>query len=151
MSQGYDMHLDEILSPLVVVVFILIAVVLARKYGATPHKILIRLVAANIVLDGIAIAIWAAFPATQWSIYHLGFTIVGAEAAVAASFFALTLYGLTKNQKWAPVLAIAITVTQRLFAAYVFSINIASALTLSWSLVIVYFVYKDLKHQTRRK
>jgi hypothetical protein len=105
--------------------------VLTRKYGAKPHKILTRLVAANIVLNGIAIAIWAAFPATQWSIYHLGFTIAGAEAAVAAALFALTLYGLNKKQKWATFLAIAITLTQRVFAAYVFSINIATALTLS--------------------
>jgi hypothetical protein len=144
------MRLDEILSPLVVAVFILIAVILARKYGAKPHKILIQLVAANIALDIIAIAIWGAIPATQWSIYHLGFSIVGAEAAGAAAFFALALYGLTKNQKWAPVLAVAVTVTQRVFAAYVFSVNIASALTLSWSLVIVYFVYRDLKQQAKK-
>jgi hypothetical protein len=141
------MRLDEILSPIVAVIFILAALVLARKFSGKPHWVLTRLVAANIVLDSLAIAIWGLFPATQWSIYQLGFTIVGAEAAVAAILYSITLFGLLKKWKWAPVLALSITVAQRVFASYVFSINIATALTLSWSLVIIYFVYKDLKNK----
>ena len=114
-------------------------------FGANPHKALTRLIALNIVLDIIAIAIWAAFPTLQWSIYRLGFSIVGTEAAVAAALFTLTLLGLSKKQKWAPTLAIAITVTQRVFATYVFFPSPAIALTLIWSLVIVYFAYKNIK------
>ena len=92
------MRLDEILLVLIIIVFIAIAVYSARKFGSRPHRILTRMVAANIVLDLIAITIWGAFPATQWSIYRLGFLIVGAEAGLAAALFALTLFGLTKRK-----------------------------------------------------
>jgi hypothetical protein len=112
----------------------------------TPHNILIHLIASNIILDIIALAIWGALPSTQWSIYRLGFSIVGPEAALAASLFALTLFGLIKRQKWAPVLAIAITATQRVFATYVFFPSPAIAVTLIWSLIIIYFSYKELKY-----
>jgi hypothetical protein len=118
---------------------------MSKFFVANPHKILTRLIALNIVLDIIAIVIWAAFPAIQWSIYRLGFSIVGPEAALAAALFALTLFGLSKKQKWAPILAIAITVTQRVFATYVFFPSPAIAITLIWSLVIIYFAYKDIK------
>lgn len=136
------MRLDEILVLSTVIVFIIIAVFLAHVFRAKPHKILLRLVAANIVLDIIAIAIWA-FPATQWSIYRLGFQIVGAEAALAAALFVLTLFGLIKRKKWAPILAIGLTVTQRVFATYVFFPSSAIALTTIWSLLIIYFAYKE--------
>lgn len=109
---------------------------------------LIRLVVANIVLDAIAIAIWSAFPATQWSIYRLGFSVVGAEAVLAAALFALTLFWLIKRKKRAPFLAVTITITQRVFATYVFSLSIANALTLIWSLLIIYFAQKDARTPT---
>jgi hypothetical protein len=54
---------------------------------------------------------------------------VGPEAALAAALFALTLFGLSKKQKWAPILAIVITVTQRVFATYVFFPSPAIAIT----------------------
>jgi hypothetical protein len=109
------------------------------------HKILTYLVGANIVLDIIAIAIWAAAPATQWSIYQIGFTIVGAEAAVAAALFAVALFGLIKKKKWAPYLSVVVTVNQRVFATYVFFPSTAIFVTLIWSLVIIYFAYRDIK------
>lgn len=119
-----------------------------KFFGANPHKTLTRLIALSIVFDIAAVAIWAAFPAIQWSIYQLGFAIVGTEAAVAAALFALTLFGLHKKQKWAPPLAIVITVTQRVFGTYVFFPSPAIAATLVWSLVIVYFAYKTMKTPT---
>jgi hypothetical protein len=129
---------------------------MSKYLRANPHKMLSRLVAANIVLDIIAIAFWTAFPATQWSIYRLGFSIVGTEAGLAAAFFALTLFGLIKRKKWAPFLAIAITLTQRAFGTCAFFPNLSdilvqpliivpNAATLIWSLTIVYFAYKDIK------
>ncbi len=114
--------------------------------AVNPHKILTSLIAANIVLDIIAIVIWGGFPSTQWSIYRLGFSIVGPEAAIAAGVFGLILFGLIKNKKWAPVLAIVLTVTQRSFATYVFFPSLAIIATLIWSLIIIFFAYKDLKH-----
>jgi hypothetical protein len=82
---------------------------ISKYLRVNPHKMLTRLIAANIVLDIIAVTFWTAFPATQWSIYRLGFSIVGTEAALAAALFALTLIGLIKRKKWAPFLAIVIT------------------------------------------
>ncbi len=139
------MRLDEILLILMTVLAIIIALFLARKFGAKPHKTLTRMVAANIVLDIIAIAIWGAFPATQWSIYRLGFLIVGAEAGLAATLFALTLFGLIRRKKWAPFLAIALNVNQRVFAAYIFFPSPAIVITLTWSLMIIYFAYKEIR------
>ena len=122
------------------------SIILGSSYKKTnPHKILTLLVASNIVLDSIAIAIWAVFPSTQWSIYQLGFTIVGAEAGVAAVVFAFVLFGLLKKKVWAPLLAIALTVTQRIFATYVFFPSKALLVTLMWSILIIYFAYADLK------
>ena len=138
------MRLDQILILLSIIILALIAVFLARKYRAKPHRMLTGLIGANIVLDIIAIAIWI-FPATQWSIYRLGFMVVGTEAGVAAALFALTLFGLTKRKKWALYLAIILTVTQRVFATYVFFPSPALALTLVWSLIIVFFAYTDIK------
>jgi hypothetical protein len=108
------------------------------------HKMLTYFVAANIVLDILAIAIWAAAPATQWSIYQLGFTIVGAEAAIASALYTVTLIGLIKKKKWAPYLALIITINQRVFATYVFFPSTAILVTLIWSLLIIYFGYRDI-------
>jgi hypothetical protein len=126
------------------------------KYLCTnSHRILTRLITANIVLDGIAIAIWAVFPVTQCSIYRLGFSIIGTEAAIGACLFALTLFGLIKRKKWAPFLAIVLTVNQRVFSNFAFFPNPAdiqmqplilapNVATLIWSIIIIYFTCKDI-------
>jgi hypothetical protein len=119
---------------------------MSKSSSANPHKTLTLLIASNIILDITAIVIWAALPANTWNgMYRLDSLIAGSEAALAAAFFAVTLFGLKRNQKWAPILAIAITVTQRVFAAYVFFPSIAIPLPLIWSLVIIYFAFKDIK------
>jgi len=121
-------------------------IILVSHYRKTnPHKVLTAFVALNIVLDVLAIAIWTVFPATQWSIYQLGFTIVGPEEALAAALFTLTLFGLMKKNKWAPFLAITLTIIQRSFAAYVFFPSTAIPVTSIWSLLIIYFAYRDIK------
>jgi hypothetical protein len=137
-------RLDEVLLVAFTVLSFAVAVFLARKHRANPRRMLTRLVAANIVLDLVAIGIWGVFPATQWSIYRLDFLVVGTEAGVAVALFALVFFGLTKGKKWAPILAIAVTVAQRVFAAYVF-FNVANLIPLAWSMLIIYFAYKDTK------
>lgn len=119
---------------------------MSKSSSSNPHKILTRLIAANIVLDIIAIAIWASLPANTWNgMYRLDSLIAGSEAALAAAFFAVALFGLKKRQTWAPILAITITVIQRVFAAYVFFPSVAIPIPLIWSLVIIYFALKDIK------
>jgi hypothetical protein len=140
------LRLDEILSVIITISAAILAVYVARTRGTQHHKILARLVAANIVLDIIAVAIWGLLPSTQWSIYRLGFPIVSSEAALAAGLFAVTLFGVIKRKKWAPILAIALTITQRVFATYIFFPSSANALTTIWSLIIIFFAYKEIKN-----
>ncbi len=110
------------------------------------HKILTYLIAANIVLDATAIAIWAALPVNIWNgMYRLDSLIACSEATLAIAFFVITLIGLKRRRKWAPILAIALTVTQRIFAFYVFFPSIAIPIPLIWSLVIIYFAFKEIK------
>jgi hypothetical protein len=119
---------------------------MSKSSSVNPHKTLTRLIAANIVLDIIAIAIWAVLPANTWNgMYRLDSLIASSEAALAAVFFAVTLFGLKRGKKWAPLLAIVITITQRVFAVYVFFPSIAIPIPLIWSLVIIYFAFKDLR------
>ena len=119
---------------------------MSKSSSSNPYKTLTRLITANIVLEIIAIAIWAALPANTWNgMYRLDSLIAGSEAALAAAFFGVTLFGLKKRQTWAPILAITITVSQRVFAAYVFFPSVAIPIPLIWSLVIIYFVFKDIK------
>ena len=119
---------------------------MSKPSRANPHKTLTLLIIANIVLDITAIAIWAALPTNTWNgMYRLDSLIASLEAALAAASFGVTLFGLKKRQKWAPILAIAITVTQRVFAFYVFFPSIAIPIPLIWSLVIIYFAFKDIK------
>jgi hypothetical protein len=119
---------------------------MSKPSSTNPHKTLTLLITANIVLDITAIAIWAALPANTWNgMYRLNSLIASAEAALAAVFFAVTLFGLKRNKRWAPILAIAITVTQRVFAVYVFFPSIAIPIPLIWSLVIIYFAFKDIR------
>jgi hypothetical protein len=87
---------------------------MSKSSSVNPQKTLTRLIAANIVLDITAIAIWAALPANTWNgMYRLDSLIASSEAALAAVFFAVTLFGLKRRKKWAPILAIAITITQK--------------------------------------
>lgn len=103
------------------------------------------LVAASIALDVLAVLIWGLSPATQWSIYRLGFPIVGSEAAAAAIMYAVTLFGLLKMKPWAPKLAIVITVFQRVFGTIVFFPSLGIFVTLGWSLIIIFFAYKTIQ------
>ncbi len=112
-----------------------------NRFKSNPHRTLIQIVALNVAFDVIAIAVWAAIPATTTQL-SLGFTAVAGEAAIAAAIFTITLYGLVKRQKWAPPLAIAVTVLQRTFGTYVFFPSPGIALTAAWSILLIYFAYK---------
>ena len=139
------MRLDEILLVIITVLFIVILAYSVRKLGGKAHKMLTRMVAANIVLDIGAAAIWVAFPSTGWSVYRLGSTIAAAEAILAVALFSLLLMGLIKRKSWAPFFVIALTIAQRVFATYLFFPSPALGITLIWSLMIIYFAYKEIR------
>jgi hypothetical protein len=108
------------------------------------YKVLKGLIAANIALDVIAVLIWGLSPATQWSIYRLGFSVVGSEAAIAAVVFGFALFGLVKMKSWAPKLVIAVTVFQRVFGTFVFFPSLAIFVTLAWSLIIIFIAHRTI-------
>ena len=112
------------------------------------RRMLTGLVAANIALDLVAVLIWGLVPATQWSIYRLGFPVVGSEAALGAVLFGFTLFGLLKMKSWAPKLAIAATIVQRVFGTIVFFPSLGIFVTLTWSLLIIFMAYQTIKHPT---
>jgi hypothetical protein len=119
---------------------------MSKSSSANPHKTLTRIITANIILDITAVAIWAALPTNTWNgMYRLDSLVAGSEAVLAAAFFTVTLFGLKRRQKWAPILAITLTITQRIFAVYVFFPSIAIPIPLIWSIVIIYFAFKDIK------
>jgi chromate transport protein ChrA len=113
-----------------------------------PIKTLTRLVALNIVFDAIAIATWTALPSSGGNLHYINTSVASIEAAIAIVLFAVTLFGLTKKQSWAPKAAIAITIIQRTFATIVFFPSPGIIATLIWSIIIIYFAYKTIKTET---
>ncbi len=56
---------------------------------------------------------------------------------VVAAIYAVSLFGLVKNQKWAPLLIIAISVVNRVFALAIFYISPAFAFWAAWTVILV--------------
>jgi hypothetical protein len=67
------------------------------------------------------------------------------RSSLGGSVFCSNALWFEKKEKMAPILAIAITLTQRVFAFYVFFPSIAIPIPIIWSLVIIYFAVKDIK------
>ncbi len=139
------MSLEYIFPPLIGG-FAAAAAVIAYVFRKKPRKPLIVLVGANIILDIIAVVLWQ-LPELVWTVYR-GYTVAVAEAGVAAALFAIVLFGLIKHKAWAPKLAIGLTIVQRVFATYFFFPSAALALTLIWSLLIIYFAIRIMKQKT---
>jgi hypothetical protein len=116
-----------------------------KLFGNNPYKTLTRLVALNIVFDVAAIAIWASLPGSGGNLHYVGTSTAIAEAAIAIVLFAIALFGLVKKQLWSPILAVGITIAQRIFATYVFFPSPGIIATLIWSIIIIYFAYKTVK------
>ncbi len=141
-----DIDIGFLIFVILGVISIVAAVVVAKRFNKKPRKALTVMVGANIVLDVVAATIWILFPDFRWSTYNLDFMVVSIEALVAAGLFAVTLFGLRKTKRWAPALAIAVTIFQRVFANYVFFLSIMNVMTLVWSLLIIYFAYLAIKN-----
>ena len=112
-----------------------------------PHNVLKWLIALNIIGDLISIPFWLVLPTmanTQGSTLTVDATIAIADAAVAAALFAIALYEIIKKQKWGSILAIILTVTQRVVGFFMFQLNVGVAVEVIWSLLIIYFAYKEI-------
>ena len=122
------------------------------KLLSDPHKMLIRLVGLNAFFDLITIPLWAILPmlptyglSQSGSTLTVNNTIAIADAAVAVAVFAIAVFGIMKKRKWGSMLAIGGTIAQRIIGAFMFSLNVGMIVEIAWSLLIVYFAYKELK------
>ncbi len=119
------------------------------KILSDSHRILIRLVWLNIAFDVLSIPIWIALPLTQTS--FSGSTLAVdpimaiADAGVAAAVFAVAFLGIMRKRKWGTLLAIAATVAQRIAGFFLFALNVGMAVEVVWSLLIVFFAYKEFQ------
>ncbi len=64
---------------------------------------------------------------------------------VVAAVYAVSLFGLVKNQKWAPLLVIAISVINRVFALVIFYISPALAFWAAWTVILVVLGFLEYK------
>jgi hypothetical protein len=118
------------------------------------HKLLIVLVAINIIGDIGNIAFWWISPASRTA--SLNTSIIGAHAGVQAAIAAGTLillvvsvvyivalFGLLKRKIWAPKLIIAISVVNRGLAILLYYISPAFAFWGVWSIILIAVAYLD--------
>jgi hypothetical protein len=108
---------------------------------------LVRLVGLNIAFDVLSIPFWIALPSLQTaqstaSTLTVNSTIAIVDAAIAASLFALSFFGISKKQKWGYYLAIITTIIQRAVGVFLFALNIGMAFEVIWSIVMIYFAFK---------
>jgi hypothetical protein len=127
---------------------------MSRIFGDV-HKMIMRLVALNAIFDVISIPFWVYLPSLQnaqsQSILTVDPSTAIMNAAVAAAWFAVAFYGIMKWQKWGPILAIAITLAQRVIGFFMFQLNVGIAAEIVWSTLIIYFAYRALKQPRQPK
>ena len=118
------------------------------KMFADPHKMLIRLVGLNAFFDLISIPLWAILPllssAQPGSTLTVDTTFAVVDAAFAVAVFAIAVFGIMQKHKWGAALAVAGTIAQRIVGVFMFSLNVGMALEVVWSVLIIYFAYKEL-------
>jgi hypothetical protein len=118
------------------------------------HKILIVLVAINIIGDIGNVLFWWISPASRTA--SLNTSIIGAHAGVQAALAAGTLillvvsvvyivalFGLLKKKMWAPKIIIAISVVNRALALVLYYISPAFAFWAVWSIILIAVAYFD--------
>ncbi len=64
---------------------------------------------------------------------------------VVAAVYAVSLFGLAKNQKWAPLLVIAISIVNRILALVIFYISPAYAFWAAWTVILVVLGFLEYK------
>ena len=120
------------------------------------HKILIIFVTVNIVGDIGNVAFWWANAASRDASLNTGYiaSIAGKDAALIAGTVILlvvsvvyiaALFGLLKKMAWAPLLTIAISVANRIFALTLYFISPAFAFWAIWTAILVVVSYLDWK------
>lgn len=120
------------------------------------HKILILLVALNVIGDiGNILLWWSSNPAQKslWNGY-LALNIVGVANAFLAGaiilaavsvIYIVALVGLIKKMKWSPLLVIAISVVNRALGAVIYPLNSSMVLWVVWTVILVAVAFLDFR------
>ena len=113
------------------------------------HKVLILFVIINIIGDiGNVIAWWAVPSMPGLSLYnsYIGTAVNNNPTTlIIGSVYAVSLSGLIKNIKWAPLLVIAISIVNRAIAVGLYLLSPAFAFWAVWTVILVVFAYHDLR------
>jgi hypothetical protein len=119
------------------------------------HKILILFIILNILGDIGNVAFWWANSISRISLNPsiIG-NAVGADTAliiasavllVISIVYIVSLYGLLKNMKWAPLLVIGISVANRTLALFLYQISVAFVFWAIWTVILVVVSYLDYR------
>jgi hypothetical protein len=110
--------------------------------------ILIFLVILNILGDIGNVAVWLATPSSRALSLNTGFIAVNAGIAntliistaillIVALCYVVALLGLSKQQKWASLLVVAISVINRFFTLVIYVWNIYFFIFLAWTIILI--------------
>jgi hypothetical protein len=120
------------------------------------HRLLMFFVVVNIIGELGTIAFWYGSPSSRVSLLPsiLGTSIgndsvtlaVGsALTALVAVVYIVSLLGLTKRQKWGPLMVIAISIVNRALALVIYQISAAFVFWLVWTIILLGFAYLDFR------
>jgi hypothetical protein len=119
------------------------------------HKVLILFVILNIIGDIGNVAFWWANSGSRISLNpSIVGNAVGADTAliiasvillVISVLYIVSLFGLLKHVKWAPLLVIAISVANRLLAIFLYQISLAFVFWAIWTIILEVVSYLDYK------
>jgi hypothetical protein len=117
------------------------------------NTLLFILVLGNIVVDVGNIAVWIGMPSSQASMLggpiaktfgsSVGLAIGTAILSVVSIAYATTLFGLSRRQKWAPLLIVAISIANRALALVIFEFT--SPIFFVWTVILVAVAYVDYR------
>jgi hypothetical protein len=117
------------------------------------NTLLFILVLGNIVVDVANIAVWIGMPSSQASMLGgpiaktfgslVGLVIGTAILSVVSITYATTLFGLSRRQKWAPLLIVAISIANRAIALVIFEFT--SPIFFAWTVILVAVAYIDYR------
>ena len=124
-------------------------------------KILMVFVVVNIIGDIGNVAFWWATPSSRSSLNPsiIG-NAIGADnallagtivLAIVAFVYIISLFGLMKKLKWAPLLVSALSVFNRAIAVFLYQISFAFIFWAIWTAIMVvlsYLVYRKMNTQT---
>jgi hypothetical protein len=116
------------------------------------HKIFMLFVLINIIGDIGNVVFWwsnSASRAASLNTGYIGVTVGIGNALIAgtiillvvAAVYAIALYGLIKQMKWAPQLIIVITVVNRALALILYFISPAFVFWAFWSIILIALSY----------